>query len=66
MSPAARCFHAYQADRKRFQLPAFDVDGRVVWGLTYRIVENLLTIVNQQDPGEQDPSERSSVKGGAP
>jgi len=25
----------------RFELPAYDVEGRVVWGITYGILQNL-------------------------
>ncbi len=32
----------YQLDGARFELPAYDVDGHIVWGLTYKILQNLL------------------------
>jgi 8-oxo-dGTP pyrophosphatase MutT (NUDIX family) len=28
-------------ERNRYTLPAFDVDGRIVWGLTYRMLQAL-------------------------
>jgi len=32
----------YVFDGQKLELPAWDVDGRVVWGLTYRMLESLL------------------------
>jgi len=28
-----------------FELPAYDVDGRIVWGLTYAMLQNLFAKV---------------------
>ena len=36
----------------RPSLPAFDVQGHVVWGLTYRILQNLLAVWGQGARGE--------------
>lgn len=30
---------------ERVELPAHDVDGRIVWGLTYRMLDSLLTLL---------------------
>jgi len=30
---------------ERVQLPAHDVDGRIVWGLTYRMLDSLFTLL---------------------
>jgi 8-oxo-dGTP pyrophosphatase MutT (NUDIX family) len=30
---------------ERVELPAHDIDGRVVWGLTYRMLDSLLTLL---------------------
>jgi hypothetical protein len=36
----------YELDGTRYDLPAWDVQGRIVWGLTYRMLETLLEAVN--------------------
>lgn len=36
--------HAYSHDQVRMRLPAFDVQGRVVWGLTHRMLTALLAL----------------------
>jgi 8-oxo-dGTP pyrophosphatase MutT (NUDIX family) len=46
---------SYQSDRARYQMPAFDVEGRIVWGLTYRILSALLSILSPTR-GEGGPS----------
>jgi 8-oxo-dGTP pyrophosphatase MutT (NUDIX family) len=33
--------HAYELAGNRFELPAHDIDGRIVWGLTHRMLEML-------------------------
>jgi hypothetical protein len=33
----------YSTDGVRFELPAYDVEGRIVWGLTYRILQDLFS-----------------------
>lgn len=45
LSPAAQSSVQYVIRDQRHQFPAFDVDGRKVWGLTYRILQNLLAVV---------------------
>ena len=42
LSPAARSVFEYELSDQRHRFPAFDVDGHRVWGLTFRILENLL------------------------
>jgi 8-oxo-dGTP pyrophosphatase MutT (NUDIX family) len=32
---------SYQIDGQTYELPAFDVGGRMVWGLTYRMIRSL-------------------------
>jgi len=32
----------YRLDEEVLELPAWDVDGRIVWGLTYRMLQTLL------------------------
>jgi 8-oxo-dGTP pyrophosphatase MutT (NUDIX family) len=41
-SPAARTTHRFVRDDVNLLFPAFDVDGRTVWGLTHRILEDFL------------------------
>ncbi len=33
----------YSTDGIRFELPAYDIQGRIVWGLTYRILQDLFS-----------------------
>jgi 8-oxo-dGTP pyrophosphatase MutT (NUDIX family) len=51
LSPAARTSieHPIPGAEPR-RLPAFDVDGHVVWGLTYRILSNLLQLSGTTAP----------------
>jgi 8-oxo-dGTP pyrophosphatase MutT (NUDIX family) len=58
-SPAARSSHDVERQGQRHRLPAFDVEGRIVWGLTYRILEELLGLLQaiaDREPGEADPA----------
>jgi 8-oxo-dGTP pyrophosphatase MutT (NUDIX family) len=45
VSGAAETTFDYEHEGQRYALPAYDVDGRVVWGLTYRIVQDLLAVL---------------------
>jgi 8-oxo-dGTP pyrophosphatase MutT (NUDIX family) len=42
LDPASRTFHHYDAGETVLTFPAFAVGGRTVWGLTHRILEELL------------------------
>lgn len=46
LSPAARCIFEYELSDQRHRFPAFDVSGHRVWGLTFRILENLLGVLS--------------------
>src|SRR5205085_2847243 len=35
----------YQLEGQKLSLPAHDVEGRIVWGLTYRMLEGLLALL---------------------
>jgi len=35
----------YELAGQRLTLPAFDIDGRMVWGLTYRMLEGLFGLL---------------------
>jgi 8-oxo-dGTP pyrophosphatase MutT (NUDIX family) len=37
----------YVHEGQRFALPAFDVDGRVVWGLTYEMLESFFRLLRE-------------------
>lgn len=52
-SPAAASSHELEVRQQRHHFPAFDVRGRTVWGLTYRILENLLNRLARQSGGGQ-------------
>jgi 8-oxo-dGTP pyrophosphatase MutT (NUDIX family) len=51
-SPSARRHHEVVVEQQRHRFPAFDVNGRTVWGLTYRILGDLL---RQVDPASDSP-----------
>jgi 8-oxo-dGTP pyrophosphatase MutT (NUDIX family) len=40
--PASRTYHHYDAGKTHLTFPAFAVEGRTVWGLTHRILEELI------------------------
>ena len=47
---------------QHFEFPAWDIDGRVVWGLTYRVLDELflrLNAVPRQDLARLDNTEQS-------
>lgn len=46
LSPAARSVLDDQLGQQRHRFPAFDVGGHRVWGLTFRILENLLAVLS--------------------
>lgn len=55
-SPSARANHELAMGERRRLFPAFDVGGRIVWGVTYRILENLLaTLERLQHAGLGEP-----------
>ena len=37
----------YEFEGRRVDLPAYDVDGRVVWGLTYQMLRSFFDLVSQ-------------------
>jgi 8-oxo-dGTP pyrophosphatase MutT (NUDIX family) len=47
-SGAAETTFDYEHDGNHYALPAYDVDGRIVWGLTYRIVQDLLLVLGAE------------------
>lgn len=69
LTGAAASQYVHQARHQRYHLPAFDVDGRIVWGLTYRILVDLLSLLEAAltsgnpsgtagDPGSATPEGR--------
>jgi 8-oxo-dGTP pyrophosphatase MutT (NUDIX family) len=56
-SPSARSNHEIGVEQQRHRFPAFDVNGRIVWGLTYRILGDLL---RQVDPPSEPPLPRDA------
>jgi 8-oxo-dGTP pyrophosphatase MutT (NUDIX family) len=48
-SPSAQISHELITPKQRHRFPAFDVGGRVVWGLTYRILAELLGILERRE-----------------
>lgn len=59
-SPAARSTHEVMVQAQRRRLPAFDVRGRIVWGLTYRILGELLGMfpMTAEEPAAHGGSSR--------
>jgi 8-oxo-dGTP pyrophosphatase MutT (NUDIX family) len=49
-SPLAKSSYELSMRQQRHIFPAFDVRGRIVWGLTYRILGHLLTTL---EPGSE-------------
>lgn len=59
LSPAARTSLEVAREAQRHRLPAFDVGGRTVWGLTYRILGELLVrlqAIVAEEPGARGPA----------
>ena len=54
-APAARTGYEITMRQQRHRFPAFDVDGHTVWGLTYRILLDLLTLVEPMSPTGPEP-----------
>jgi 8-oxo-dGTP pyrophosphatase MutT (NUDIX family) len=53
--PAARTGYEMMVQQQRHRFPAFDVDGHTVWGLTYRILLDLLALVEPVSPAGPEP-----------
>ncbi len=45
LDPATASVVPYELDGHRFQLPAFAVDGRIIWGLTYQMLMLFFTLL---------------------
>ncbi len=45
LSGACNTHHVYRDENRRFRLPAFDVSGRTVWGLTHGMLGQLLRAI---------------------
>lgn len=57
LSPAATSTFEYAERSLRYRLPAFDVDGHVVWGLTHRVLENLLAVLRPASRELENPEQ---------
>jgi 8-oxo-dGTP pyrophosphatase MutT (NUDIX family) len=42
-----RATYSYEHDGRLFDMPAFDVDSRIVWGLTHRMLEMLFDVLRR-------------------
>lgn len=40
--------YPYVHDGRQLRFPAYDVDGRIVWGLTYRMLQSLFGLLRQR------------------
>lgn len=66
-SPAAIGSHEVMRQLQRQRVPAYDVGGRIVWGLTYRILGELLGLfqaVAERDPAAQGPASSGRASSG--
>jgi 8-oxo-dGTP pyrophosphatase MutT (NUDIX family) len=54
-------------DNVRYTLPAFDIDGRIVWGLTYRMLQALFSLFETKAPsaGAEAEAEAENRKSGS-
>ena len=48
LGPSHRSTLDYPYDGKTLKLPCFRIEGRVIWGLTYRMFTNLATLLREQ------------------
>jgi 8-oxo-dGTP pyrophosphatase MutT (NUDIX family) len=51
LDPASRSVLQYEHERTRLELPCFRIDGLVIWGLTYRMFENLVFVLAKHAAG---------------
>lgn len=52
LDPASRSVLQYEHEKTRLELPCFRIDGLVIWGLTYRMFENLVFVLAAHASGE--------------
>ena len=55
LDPGSRSVLQYEHERTRLELPCFRIDGLVIWGLTYRMFENLVFVLAAHASGDQVP-----------
>jgi len=61
-SGARRATHTFVRGGERMDFPAWDIDGSIVWGLTYRVLDELFRRfigVSEPEPGALDNSRQS-------
>jgi 8-oxo-dGTP pyrophosphatase MutT (NUDIX family) len=51
LDPASRSTLQYDHEGRRLELPCFRIDGLVIWGLTYRMFENLVFVLASHASG---------------
>lgn len=51
LDPASRSTLQYDHEGGRLELPCFRIDGLVIWGLTYRMFENLVFVLASHASG---------------
>jgi len=52
LSAASRSTFEYAVPGQRLRFPAFEVDGHHVWGLTYRVLTDLLDVIHPARRGQ--------------
>jgi 8-oxo-dGTP pyrophosphatase MutT (NUDIX family) len=56
LDPASRSVLQHEHEKTRLELPCFRIDGLVVWGLTYRMFENLVFVLASHASGSGSAS----------
>jgi 8-oxo-dGTP pyrophosphatase MutT (NUDIX family) len=53
LSAASNSSFEYSVPGQRLRFPAFDVDGHRIWGLTYRVLADLLDVIHPARKGQR-------------
>ena len=57
LDPSRRAPFPYVHEGRRLELPSLDVEGLVIWGLTYRMLEIFAAVLGSSLPGNVMPGE---------
>lgn len=58
LDPASSSTVPYELGGQRYELPCFDIDGRIIWGLTYQMLMRLFVILGWERPRCATPPPR--------
>jgi 8-oxo-dGTP pyrophosphatase MutT (NUDIX family) len=62
LDPARRAPFPYVHEGHPLVLPSLDVDGLVIWGLTYRMLETFAALLGEDLPGHPMPGESAGPR----